>query len=90
MVVVDRVDDLDRHLGDPTTAVVLYKATTDAGGAEGAGQPAPSATAPWSAELPGLPGQRLQPLAESDDGPISYLATVLFPARSPQPTRGPR
>ena len=30
LVVVDRVDDLDRHLGDPATTVVLYKATTDA------------------------------------------------------------
>ncbi len=60
------------------------------GGAEGAGQPAPSATAPW---WPSSPGSRVTASShwpQSDDGPISYLATVLFPARSPQPTRGPR
>jgi len=89
MVVVDRVDDLDRHLGDPATAVVLYKATTDAVALKELASRHQRDGA-VVAELTGLPGHRLQPLAQSDDGPISYLATVLFPARSPQPTRGPR
>jgi precorrin-2 methylase len=88
LTVVDHVDDLDRHLaGDG--AVVLYKASTDAA--------AVRATAARHrrddglvAELAGLPGGRVVPLGEAGDGPIAYLATVLFPSRAPAPAGGRR
>jgi precorrin-2/cobalt-factor-2 C20-methyltransferase len=80
IVVVSDVEDLAERLGASDDAVVLYKATTDgttlkaiavAHGRDGA----------VVAELSGLPGQRIVALSETADGPISYLATVIFPAR---------
>lgn len=82
LVVLHGADHLADHLAATDGAVVLYKASTDAqtvraeafaAGREGA----------VVAELSGLPGQRLVPLDEAGDGPISYLATVVFPARQP-------
>lgn len=59
-------------------AVALYKASTDVATVRGAA--APSGRDGVVGELIGLPGQRTAPLAESPAGPISYLATVVFPA----------
>ena len=77
---VSDVEDLAERLGASDDAVVVYKATTDGTtlkaiaaehGRDGA----------VVAELSGLPGQRIVALSETADGPISYLATVIFPAR---------
>lgn len=79
LVVLHGVDDLATHLAATDGAVVLYKASTDARTirAEAAAAGRDGAVI---AELSGLPGQRLVPLDEADEGPISYLATVVFPA----------
>jgi precorrin-2/cobalt-factor-2 C20-methyltransferase len=80
MVVLDGAGDLDRDLDDGERSVVLYKASTDAAALKEAGRRNGRDDAIVS-ELTGLPGQRVVPLASTDDGPISYLATVIFPAR---------
>jgi precorrin-2/cobalt-factor-2 C20-methyltransferase len=78
-VVADDTDDLDRYLGRPSQTVVLYKASTDAATLKAIAcrHERPNAVI---AELIGLPGQRIVDLDDTDDGPISYLATVMFPA----------
>jgi precorrin-2/cobalt-factor-2 C20-methyltransferase len=84
MVVLDDASDLHRYLKAGKDSVVLYKASTDAGTVKAAARGAGRRDA-VVAELSGLPGQRLAPLDDTDDGPISYLATVVFPAQRPVP-----
>lgn len=82
MVVLDVAADLDRDLDDAERSVVLYKGSTDAAALKEAGRRSGRDDAIVS-ELTGLPGQRVVPLTATADGPISYLATVIFPARRP-------
>lgn len=79
MVVLDDATGLRQRLKDTTDSVVLYKASTDAKSVRAAAARADRSTA-FVAELSGLPGQRLVPLDSAGEGPISYLATVVFPA----------
>ena len=79
LVVLDDASELHRCLLSGDDAVVLYKASTDAQTVKTAATRADRHDA-VVAELSGLPGQRLVPLGETADGPISYLATVVFPA----------
>lgn len=81
LVVVDRVEDLDRHLTDGD-AVVLYKASTDAASVQAIARDHGRDDG-VVAELAGMPGERIVPVAEADDGPIAYLATVVFPSPGP-------
>ncbi|HEX2043547.1 MAG TPA: precorrin-2 C(20)-methyltransferase [Acidimicrobiales bacterium] len=76
---LDGTAALDRALGDPGQAVVVYKGgrhvpavakrLAEAGRLEGA----------VFGELLGLPGERITPLAEAAAGPAAYLATVIVP-----------
>ncbi len=81
LIVVDRVEDLERHLagGD---AVVLYKASTDAASVQAVARDHGREDG-VVAELAGMPGERIVPVAEAGDGPIAYLATVVFPSPGP-------
>jgi precorrin-2/cobalt-factor-2 C20-methyltransferase len=81
LVVVDRVEDLDRHLGDGS-AVVLYKASTDAARVQAVARDHARDDG-VVAELAGMPGERIVPVADAGDGPIAYLATVVFPSPGP-------
>lgn len=85
MVVLDDAGSLRRHLKSGDDSVVLYKASTDSATVKTAAAKADRKDA-IVAELSGLPGQRLLPLADTPDGPISYLATVVFPAHRTAPT----
>ena len=80
MIVLDDAADLRRHFKSGIDSVVLYKASTDSGTVKAAAAQANRHDA-IVAELSGLPGQRLLPLADTQDGPISYLAAVVFPAQ---------
>jgi len=74
-------DDLGAVLDDPSATVVVYKGgrhlpaiakrLADAGRLEGA----------VVGELLGLPGQRVNSVADSAGGPAAYLATVIVPPR---------
>jgi len=88
MVVLDDAAGLARHLDSDGDSVVLYKASTDAESVKVAAADADRHDA-VVAELSGLPGQRLVALADTPDGPISYLATVVFPARRAMPAPAP-
>ena len=78
LTVVDNLTDLDRRLDDPQATVVMYKASVDGGAVQAvAGRHGRQAVV---AELNGLPGERLVALADLPAGPVSYLATVIFPA----------
>ena len=81
LVVVDNLDDLDRRLADGQTAVVVYKASVD--GADVQAIARRHGRRGVVAELTGLPGERLVELADLPAGPVSYLATVIFPAGTP-------
>ena len=81
MVVLDDAGGLCPRLAEACDSVVLYKASTDTKTVKAAAVRAARPTA-FVAELSGLPGQRLVPLDDAGDGPISYLATVVFPATS--------
>lgn len=77
LIVVDNVNDLDTHLaGD--SCVVLFKASTDATSVREVA--ARHGRAAIVGELTGLPGERTVALGQMIDGPMSYLATVVFPA----------
>jgi precorrin-2/cobalt-factor-2 C20-methyltransferase len=78
LVVVDNLAELDRRLGDAQVVVVVYKASVD--GADVQAIAARHHRHAVVAELNGLPGERLVDLADLPAGPISYLATVIFPA----------
>ncbi len=78
LVVVDNLPDLDRRLGDAQVAVVVYKASVDGGDVQAIAERHHRHGV--VAELNGLPGERLVDLADLPAGPISYLATVIFPA----------
>lgn len=80
LVVVDDAAGLDRHLASSGDAVVLYKSSTEGATVKKIAERHDRGAV--VGELSGLPGQRLVGLADVDDGPISYLATVVFPARS--------
>ena len=88
MVVLDGATELPRHLHGGGDSVVLYKASTDAQTVKAAAADTGRRDA-IVAELSGLPGQRLVPLDDTPDGPMSYLATVVFPARRPVPAAAP-
>jgi len=85
LLVTDDPASLEDWLAEATAGVVLYKASTD-------GQTVREAAASAGREaiigdLVGLPSQRLRPVAEAPDGPLSYLAAIVFPApRSPAST----
>ena len=81
LAVVDNLDDLDRRLGDGHTAVVVYKASID--GADVQAIARRHGRRGVVAELNGLPGERLVELADLPAGPVSYLATVIFPTGTP-------
>jgi precorrin-2 methylase len=78
LAVVDNLAELDRRLHDPHLSVVVYKASVDGAAVQAVahrhGRPG------VVAELNGLPGERLLDVADLPAGPISYLATVIFPA----------
>lgn len=82
MVVLDDATDLPRHLTTSSDTVVIYKASTDADTLQTAATRADRHNAVVG-ELSGLPGQRLIALGDAPSGPISYLATVIFPAKLP-------
>lgn len=77
-VIVDNLVDLDAHLAHRDACVVLFKASTDADGIRTVA--AKHRRSALVGELTGLPGERMIDLAEMPDGPMSYLATVVFPA----------
>ena len=80
LIVVDNVVDLDVFLARGDATVVLFKAATDA---EALQQVAASRHRDGVvAELIGLPGERTTSIGALAPGPISYLATVVFPAAS--------
>ena len=78
LTVVDNLDELDRRLADPNAVVVMYKASVD--GAEVQAVARRHRRGGVVAELSGLPAERVMELADLPGGPISYLATVVFPA----------
>ena len=80
LVVLDDASGMDQRLAETRDAVVLYKARTDAVTVKAAAERSNRHDG-IVAELSGLPGQRLVTLKDTDDGPISYLATVVFPPR---------
>jgi precorrin-2/cobalt-factor-2 C20-methyltransferase len=67
-------------LDDPTTTVVVYKGSPDAGPLRDQASAAGRLEDARVGELIGLPGQRIDELAQVPDGPISYLATIILPA----------
>lgn len=79
VIAVDGLDDLDRALHDPHTAIVVYK---------GGGR-LPEITqrlavagrldAALLGELLGLPGERVVALRDHDGLPATYLASVIVP-----------
>jgi precorrin-2/cobalt-factor-2 C20-methyltransferase len=79
-------EDVDVDLAQPDVTVVLYKGgrrLPDLAKAAAAAGRLPGAVA---GELLGMPGERIGSLADlAADGPASYLATVIVPARSPAP-----
>lgn len=80
LIVVDDVADLDAALARHEATVVLFKASTDAVALQQIA--AAHDRDAVVGELTGLPGERTSPLGSLMPGPISYLATVVFPARA--------
>jgi precorrin-2/cobalt-factor-2 C20-methyltransferase len=78
LAVVDNLAELDRRLHDPHMAVVVYKASVDGAGVQAVARR--HGRRAVVAELNGLPGERVVDLDDLPAGPISYLATVIFPA----------
>lgn len=79
LVVVDgHVPDV--ALDDPSTTVVVYKGSPDAGPLRDRATAAGRLAQARVGELIGSPGERIEELAQVADGPISYLATVILPA----------
>jgi len=78
LAVVDNLVYLDRRLHDANTAVVVYKASIDGDDVQAIARR--HGRRGVVAELTGLPGERVVELAELPPGPVSYLATVIFPA----------
>jgi precorrin-2/cobalt-factor-2 C20-methyltransferase len=67
-------------LDDPTTTVVVYKGAGDAGALRTQASTAGRLQRAVVGELVGLPGERIDMLADISGGPVSYLATVILPA----------
>jgi precorrin-2/cobalt-factor-2 C20-methyltransferase len=84
MVVTDDVGHLDGYLA-VDGSVAIYKASTDGASLKAAADRHDRHDAVVG-ELIGLPGQRNVALDATADGPISYLATVVFPAGGPVPS----
>jgi precorrin-2/cobalt-factor-2 C20-methyltransferase len=78
LAVVDNLDELDRHLADPNAVVVMYKASVDGAAVQAVAHR--HRRGGVVAELSGLPAERVVQVADLPAGPISYLATVVFPA----------
>jgi precorrin-2/cobalt-factor-2 C20-methyltransferase len=70
----------DDALEDPTATVVVYKGSPDAAALRDLAAAAGRLEDARVGELIGLPGQRIDELAQLPDGPVSYLATVILPA----------
>src|SRR5579884_3960955 len=70
-------EDVGAELADPAVTVVLYK------GGRRLPDLAKAAAAAGAGELLGMPGERIGALSDiAADGPASYLATVILPARN--------
>lgn len=80
LIVVDNVDDLDRFLQHANATVVLFKAVTDAETLQRLA--ATRERRGVVTELPGLPGHRTTAVEALPVGPMPYLATAVFPART--------
>jgi len=78
LAVVDNLADLDRRLADLPSTVVMYKASVDGRDLQAVARR--HGRAAVVAELNGLPGERVVALANLPARPVSYLATVIFPA----------
>ena len=78
LIVVDNLVDLDAFLARRDATVVLFKASTDAESVQQLARQ--HERAGRVTELTGLPGERSTPLEALGEGPISYLATVIFPS----------
>jgi len=76
-------EDVQADLGDPAATVVLYKGGRRLPDLADAASAAGRLDGAVAGELLGLPGERVGTLAElAADGPASYLATVIVPARN--------
>jgi precorrin-2/cobalt-factor-2 C20-methyltransferase len=78
LIVVDNLVDLDAFLARRDATVVLFKASTDAESVQQLARQHDRAGC--VSELTGLPGERTTPVEALAEGPISYLATVIFPS----------
>lgn len=72
-------------LGDPSTTVVIYKNAPEASELRLRVSAAGRLEGALVGELVGQPGERIEPLAAIPGGPVSYLATVIVPAREARP-----
>ena len=89
LVVTDEGSTLDARLAEGHGCVVLYKASIDAHDLKAAAERHHRDHAVVG-ELLGLPGERLRPLADTPDGPLSYLSTVVVPASAPASVARPK
>ncbi len=75
-------EDVGAALGDPAVTVVLYKGGRRLPDLAKAAAAAGRLDGAVAGELLGMPGERIGPLSDlAADGPASYLATVIIPAR---------
>jgi precorrin-2/cobalt-factor-2 C20-methyltransferase len=74
-------DDLADELADPTRTVILYKGGRRLPELAEAARASGRLDGAVAGELLGMTGERIGPLADLADGPASYLATVIVPAR---------
>jgi precorrin-2/cobalt-factor-2 C20-methyltransferase len=72
-------------LDDPDTTIVVYKGAPDATSLRQQVSTAGRLDRAVVGELIGLPGERVDTLAEIPSGPVSYLATVILPAGEGHP-----
>jgi precorrin-2/cobalt-factor-2 C20-methyltransferase len=72
-------------LEDPATTVVVYKGASEAMALQEQVSTAGRLAGAVVGELVGLPGERIDHLADIPSGPVSYLATVLLPAGKSRP-----
>ncbi|MHB1709873.1 MAG: SAM-dependent methyltransferase [Acidimicrobiales bacterium] len=72
-------------LGDPSTTVVIYKGAPDASELRLRVSTAGRLERAVVGELVGQPGERIEPLEAVARGPVSYLTTVIVPAREGPP-----
>jgi precorrin-2/cobalt-factor-2 C20-methyltransferase len=72
-------------LDDPDTSIVVYKGAPEATALRQQVSIAGRLDRAVVGELIGLPGERVDSLAEIPSGPVSYLATVILPAGATHP-----